>query len=354
MPGSYDVLLATQAPCLGADVSLARLDLEPTEDGGWRAVVAFEGQAPAAFAVTATPPTWQLDGLARGERSDPLAEATRREDWTHLTISHKTGANAGLSVHAEGQRSLFDGGDSECNQVPMVGDGVLTADATAPQGKLALARLPGRRGQVLLPWDPLTLALSEPLDPVALQGALSASATLGGASTPLAASWSPPVAGDEAVSPDALWAGTHQLLGQGPWPDGAQITLSLAPGVTDPGGHPLASQTLTATVTDVGPAIPSLELDTAPPGLWGDAVHLAASDRCESGGCVELGKSHDSCPPPLAGVSARLQVPAGASQLHLRVRVDVSGDWGQPHVFVELGAAGQPPASHALFAPGEL
>jgi hypothetical protein len=299
-------------PDMDAPDRYGRLDLRAT-DGGYVAFVSFAEGTTGWFEVAADQDQFTLMGYVLQIRSPPSMETTYSVQWESFILPRNAAGDLAGTFTASG-RSYFSGGWENQGDLPTQGTGTLSRDTTPPS--LAIG-WPARKGPpgAMLPWDPVLLAVSEPVSAVSWVAATRAVT----AGNPGPVPWHStllPAAPDDG-------AGVRQLLvSTGAWDQvrGKTLSLSVEAGLPDPSGNLAAGASADLPVLDVGEVAQVRPLDGSIPfGRWG-ATLLPAGDPCEAAGCVSLGLAPLTCPVPVAGVAMR--VPGkGADTLKVRLRV---------------------------------
>ena len=251
---------------------------------------------------------------------------------TLTTLHLGVGADGHLSgaFTAEGNEGIFEGDVGW--QADATASGKIGADARAPQARVAAA---GTQS-VVLPWDPLSVELSEPVND-GLASAISL--------TPGAASWQP-------AQPGVDWLGPTSLLGyRTSWSDfSGDATLAIAGGLADPSGN--ASDAAAAPVHFLDVPTASSFSGATPPAMWGAASVASGSASCgTAASCVEIGPLNGPCTAGDGGIAGRLPA-SGATQLSITYRVRTSSQYGSPYWPAGLGLYVATPGSGAQLASG--
>lgn len=341
-----------------------RFDVRAAASGGLEALITPRFGTPGRVSGTLSGGAYALTGDVVVSAGTGLLVS---DHWSSLRV---TAANSGLgsTVTLEGSEMVIQG-DIVFNY-DLTATAELAQDATAPE----LTSAPSsRRGpsDALLPWDPISVDVAEPVAGQALEQHASvqfADADRGGQLSPApvvwretpndaATSWAGIVHGDAFL---AFWDRHPAAVAQ-------PFAITVSAGVADPAGHPSARISAPFAVLDAGAPQPSFLFDdpSAPrPAAWGSVAVIApgtAGSRCEHGGCLEIGPYRSGfCNGGPNGIAGRVQAPTGTLGVRYRIFYAAATPVGTTFS-VEVAHAGssatvrdiQAPSSDALQDLGE-
>jgi hypothetical protein len=301
----------------------ARLDIADDGAGHLRAAMTGEWGNTGLFDVALSDGKAVLTGSATVSGSSNGGSTTDR--WTRLEIT----------IGADGTPAgdVVVGGDEEVTSgdvgwgYAIGGKAALAKDDVAPETKETASS--AISPDALLPWEPVLLMSSEPLDAKAWKDSVSASSSV---------TW---------TVDSELWNGTTLLRGVRPtWEGGASVRVNVGAN-RDRSGNASAARSFDAAFLDLGAPRAAFDFFAAAVASWGK-VAPATGATCESGGCLDIGPARlGYCNAERAGFAGRLAT-SGKKSMVVRYRAEytASPNWGaqQP--------TGQPLLSLELATPG--
>ena len=289
-----------------------RVDIVDTK-GSWSALVTPRWGDAAVYSAQIDTATVALTG--KGAYRDGSSSDT----WTTITLFRDTaGGVRGGSFSAAGTEQQSNG--DVVGQGAITATGSYTLDQLAPEAKIGATSLRGP-DTGLLPWDPISIRLAEPVTgPSDLFGGVALDSAAGGA---LALAWEPPQ-GVPAPFAGTLAGTAHRTSFA---PAGTTQVGWPATGIADSVGHVLAPIKQPIAFLDLAilSASHTFDGDVVTVGTWGATQMLGgkagADPTCESGGCAQIGQFSDGyCNVPRIGLAARLDT-TGAKSIDVRYRV---------------------------------
>lgn len=296
----------------------ARVDIRKS-GAGYEAVFMSRFGEPGAMTVQATPAQVTLTGSGSVSSTGGI-NAT--DTWKTLVLPRDASGALGGSVTGSGEEMAF-GGDVIDNTT-ITGKGTIGADAAPPAYASTLTSFHGPP-DFLLPWDGLTLRISEGLQPADLTAAVSATQA---GPLDLALTFDP------APASPAGWAGAARVTAHPTsWsvPDGP-LAFAIAAGVKDPSGNAGAAFSVSGARKGVptGGPVHGFDGDVVNELTWGAVTYLGSktgSDpHCEVSGCVQIGPMDLGwCSPVGVGIAGRMTY-SGQTKVKVRFRVVTADD----------------------------
>jgi hypothetical protein len=263
------------------------------------------------------------------------------DTWKTLILPRAADGSLTGQLNGLGEEMISEG--DVIWQADLAGAGTFVKDATDPE----LRTTPIARGPVdsLFPWDPIPVALAEPLDGPTVEQSIHIDAP--GASLPIA--WD---------APSSTWAGATSLTAR--LTDWSRVTsspwsVSHAGGVADRVGRMTHTSSATVMFLGLGPAVQQVgfDSDVLLASFWGTAGTIGggltgqADPRCEHIGCALMGPFDvNACSMPRAGFAGELVRGAGqGATVRYRILAEPGSGSGSPMVFmnpfvVELATQG--------------
>ena len=321
----------------------ARVDIKKVA-GAYQAAVTVDSANPVSATVTATS-DGSITLTAQDGASFTGGSSTNGYQGVSDTLSvltFKIGADGkpGGAVSATGSELVSEG--DVAWQMDISATGTIGPDTRAPR-ITAVQYTPSLSGKPL-PWDPIYVSASEPVDGAQLQGSTS----LVGASGPLSVAWSV-----QPNQPD--WIGATRLVGyRTEWAAQGAQSLNVAAGIADPTGNASSSLQTPASFLDV-PLAAAFDATTLP-AQWGPVAVVSGAAACGADGvsCLEIGPVTGPCQgQPTAGIAGRLSA-AGHGTLTIKYRVRAASQYGQPYLMSPFGFSLATPGAAPQAAPSPL
>ena len=320
----------------------ARVDIKKVA-GAYQAAITVDSANPVSASVTATSDcsitlTTQDGATFSGGSTNGYQSVSDALS----VLSFRVGADgrpAG-AVAATGNEFVSEGDVGW--QMDISAAGTIGPDTRAPQ-ITAVQYTPSLSGKPL-PWDPIYVSASEPVDGAQLQG----SASLLGASGPFSVAWS-----IQPNQPD--WIGATRLVGyRTEWVAQGAQSLNVAAGIADPTGNASSSLQTPASFLDV-PLAAAFDATTLP-AQWGPVAVVSGATACGADGvsCLEIGPVTGPCQgQATAGIAGRLSA-AGHGTLTMKYRVRAASQYGQPYLMSPFGFSLATPGAAPQAAPSPL
>jgi hypothetical protein len=278
-----------------ADAPESHFRLDVTSDAaGQRAFVSPLFTEPADFELSAIPGAVRLDGFTP---IGALGCFTDRIAWNQFVVAVDASGVPSGGVQASGGH--YTQSPKSTGTVFISGQGTLEAHTRAPSVRFA----DPTHDEGSLPWEPIEVVASEPLDPAAFLAALSLTAG------------SPPAATGDAFT--ALLDPSGNALGLrraqttlGDWSNlVSSLAVNLAP-VADSSGNVSAAWSMSPPFIDLGAPSSSFDFSTPMGGTFGGAKWVDATTEplCDTDGCVETSLFTNGYDAP-TGVAGRLAQP---------------------------------------------
>lgn len=304
-----------------------RFDIpEKPSQGKWLAVVTPRWGQAATFDIEEKADALVLSGMVTVSR--PLPGGTINDVWQSFTIPLASTSTIAPVVSATGEEDIFVGDVGYTGKLSASGS--LSKDATKPEARCGFVHGVAP-DDLLLPWDTVQVAFSEP---VPLDDALT-KLSLG---DPATGEQLFSVAWEAAPQPvDVKATGASMLLGyvQSWEAVGGAPAVQVAAGYRDPAGNsgeavgsaPLSVKKVPAPVGDS-----NLLSDPSTYLAWGAFETLSTEQSgCESTGCVKLGSvSLSGCGVEASGLALRLMTDSSGSKLKVRLRTLYTAEPGSP------------------------
>jgi hypothetical protein len=295
----------------------ARVDIRRSPSG-YEAIITPSGAAPVEVDVVPSTASIELKGDVT-VATDSCGHARK---WTSVVIPRGPSGRLQTPPVFTVTDSIDYSGLNECCRVADPGPTIepaLMPDVVQP---VVTAEIDAFRASVHLPWDPVSVSVSEGVDGAALERALTVNRL--GPTMPVDMTWNLPVAPAQ-VSWDAFvrvvgFANDWDFIA------GSLIRVNAAPGITDPSGNRSTEYaSYSHPIREIGYAEPSFDFETVG-GVpsWGDVHHadLGTPDAaaCVSGGCLVIGPTTES-----AGIAGRLTAPSTINAVRIVFRATFTG-----------------------------
>jgi hypothetical protein len=309
----------------------ARLDIRKNGEAYDAAFFArFSPVRPDPLTVTLSGESVLLEGIAHVQGTSD--GATVSDGWSALTLARSPDGSLAGTLSATGIETVLFG--DSLGSTGISGTGTLSADTLPPELEADFSSAHGPT-DALLPWDPLTVSLSEAIAPDLLLPHLSVALFGPETPLPLPVTWSFKPTADEP----AAWAGAVAASGfLESWdlPASGSVALQISAGAADPSGNTAPALVAETKVLPVGQPTKAFPFDSdvvteAHFGMSALLGGFAGSDaHCEKGGCVRLGPfEQGGCKAGGNGIAGRLAAKPGDT-LSIRYRFAIAGAQGGP------------------------
>lgn len=301
----------------------ARLDIADDGKGGLKAALTAEWGQTGAFDVAVSEGKATLSGSAYVHGASPGGSTS--DDWVtiQLTLGADGAPTGAVTLAGNEQVSSGDVGWGYA----ITGTAQLAKDTIAPEAKGVSVSMIAP--SALLPWEPVLLEASEPLDVKAWTSSISASSQM---------TWS---------ADTETWSGATLLHGIRPtWEGGTTVRVNVGAN-KDRVGNASSATSFDAPFLDLGAPRAAFDFSQATVASWGK-VAPATGSVCESGTCMDVGPAKLGwCDAERTGFAGRLAT-TGKKTMVVRYRVELtpSNMWGgtqptgQPLLAVELATPG--------------
>jgi hypothetical protein len=306
LAGSYNLVIATidavgdvpsRPPAPIAKGKPARLDIGATASGELDVILTPLWGQPAPLRVVSTTATSiELTGRV----VFPLESVA--DTWEPLTLVFPRNADGKLGASFTAKGKVKEGRGDWMEENEVTASGTLGPDTLAPEMRLVPAD--ETRGSKRLPWDPIEVELSEPLDPAPFNGTLGTLSEL---------DWSTAPAVGEASSFSGR-AGQVLL-------SATSRPVASPDGVVDRSGNALAPFQQEVIFHDVGWYNDAITFDAdAHLATWGNAARSQQS-LCGGSGCLVFRPGEEA-----AGFAGIITPTKPATVVRARVRVYLADD----------------------------
>lgn len=312
----------------------ARLDIERRGTTFEAAITTDYGDA-EPFTVSLEGGALTLSG--RVSFLGPSTYGSASADLEQLVLPIGAGGKLSGSFTATGAQNLYEGDVGWSS--PATASGSFGPDARAPE---VLGSVAATAGDAALPWDTLSVRVSEPVaDAATLRGALGLVSASGAVTT----RW-------DVATPAFDWLGVTSASGyRMSWSDfHGDAVLGVAGGLANPSGNLSATASTPTRWLNV-PTATAFDAAT-PPATWGAAALANTPASCgTASGCIELGPVTGPCGVASAGLAGRFPA-SGATKLSITFRVRAASQYGTPHgtaLGVNVATPGSP--AQSLYDP---